>query len=321
MSTPAHPRRSPAWQRAGLALASTLVGLVAVELALRVAGAAPPEVPHAADDDRNRVPVHVNALGLREPWDSPPPRAPGVTRVAMLGDSFVFGEAVRREDAMPAVLQGALGARAPGRAFEVINLGVCDNDTAQEAARYRALQPALQPDVLVLVAYLNDFTRANPAYTLRDIYDAGGEAGFFSRHSYVVGHVYARARLRVMRRRSIAWYRSSALAGLDREFAPMGEEIVRLRDFAQARGARFVLVFFPWLYSLDAYPLEEVHAHLRAFARRNGIDLLDLLDVFRHHGDEALRVSAANEHPNARAHRMAAEAIAGFLLPRLGGPR
>lgn len=58
-----------------------------------------------------------------------------------------------------------------------------------------------------------------------------------------------------------------------------------------------------------------------AFARRNGVDLLDLLDVFLHHGDEALRVSAANEHPNARAHRMAARAIAEFVLPRAETPR
>lgn len=311
-------RASSAWQRAGLSLTATLVGLLAVEAALRLAGTAPPEVPHPADDDRDRVPVRLNPLGLREDWDVVPPRRPGQTRVAMLGDSFVFGEGVRRDEAMPAALERALTARVPSRAFEVFNLGVCDNDTAQEAARYRALQPVLQPDVLVLVAYLNDFTRANPAYTLRDIYDADDEPGFLREHSYLVGGLYARMRLRVMRDRSVAWFRDSALTGLPQEFSRMGDEILRLRDFARSRGARFVMVFFPWLYRLDDYPLDAVHAHLRAFARQHDIDLLDLLDVFRGHGDTALRVSLANEHPNARAHRMAAEAIAAFLAPRLG---
>lgn len=314
---PVGARRRLGWQRAGLAISSTLVGLLTVEFALRALGAAPSEVPQPADEDRRRVPVRLNTLGLREEWDVVPPRRADETRVVMLGDSFVFGEAVHREEAMPAVLERELTVQMPGRPFRVFNLGVCDNNTSQEAARYRALQPTLQPDVLVLVAYLNDFTRENPAYTLRDIYDAGGTPGFFSRHSYLVGNIYARLRLRVMRARSIAWYRSSTLANLDGEFAPMGEEILRLRDFARARGARFVLVFFPWLYSLDAYPLDEVHSHLRSFARHHDIDLLDLLDVFRHHGDEALRVSPANEHPNAQAHRMAAQAIARFLLPTL----
>ncbi len=300
-------------QRARLALAATVLGLALVELGLRAVGAAPPAVPGLADDDRLRVTNRVNALGLREDWDAVPPRRPGELRVAVLGDSFVYGESVERDEALPAQLETALAAHRGGAPVRVFNLGVCDNGTAQEAARYRALQPALQPDVLVLVAYLNDFTRTNPAYALRDIYEPGVERSWAARHSYLVGHLAARWRLRRARERTIAWYRASVLAGMPAEFAPAGAEIVALRDFAEARGARFVVAFFPWLYDLDAYPLDALHAHLGAFARAHGIALVDLLEVFRGHGDEALRVSPANEHPNPRAHRMAAEAIARFL--------
>jgi len=47
-----------------------------------------------------------------------PEPAPGVLRVALVGDSFVFGEGVPLEKALPARLQADLGAK-----FEILNLG------------------------------------------------------------------------------------------------------------------------------------------------------------------------------------------------------
>jgi len=43
------------------------------------------------------------------------------------------------------------------------------------------------------------------------------------------------------------------------------------------------------------------------------VPYLDLLEVFAGRDAESLRVSPANEHPNAPAHRLAAERIARFL--------
>jgi len=303
--------------RAGLALLGVLLAFALAEVFLRVAGIPPPAVPSTADFDRERIPDVRNPLGLRESWSSVPPRVPGQVRVALLGDSFVYGEGVPREQAMPAALEAVLRRRHPGRSFAVFNLGVPDNDTRQEAARYRQLHDVLDADVLVLVVYLNDFTRANPAYTLHDIYGAGEERGFFSRSSWLFAHLWSRVRLFLMRERSIAWYRSSALADFGGEFVAMGRELLALRDFCESRGVRFTMAFFPWLYSLKDYPVPELHANIERFARVNHLPFLDLLPTFRGRDDEPLRVSRANEHPSALAHTMAAAALADFIDPYL----
>jgi lysophospholipase L1-like esterase len=52
---------------------------------------------------------------------------------------------------------------------------------------------------------------------------------------------------------------------------------------------------------------------MHEFASRLGVPYLDLLEAFAGHDAETLRVSLANEHPNALGHRLAAERIARFL--------
>ncbi len=305
-----------AWRAKLLLIAlGALSAALAMEICLRILGVQPPPVPQTADEDRLRIDDQVNALGLREDWDSPPPRQPGEVRVAMLGDSFVFGEAVARQQAMPVQLQSLLQQDRPEAKFRVFNLGKSDNDTAQEFARYRNLHPVLQDDVVILVGYLNDFARANPAYTLNDIYDAGGRPGFLSEHSRLVANLWSRVRRAIMQRRSVAWYRETTLDNMDQDFKPMAREILALKAWAEARNVKFVFVFFPWLYALDDYPLAAVHAHVAEFAQRNGIAFLDLLPVFRGQDADKLRVSEANEHPNAAAHAQAARAIATFVEP------
>lgn len=92
----------------------------------------------------------------------------------------------------------------------------------------------------------------------------------------------------------------------------------------EAGGAVYALVQFPVLVRLHDYPLRDVHAKMRQFAFElqplradaatgKSVPFLDLLEVFAGRDASTLRTSAANEHPNALGHRMAAECIARFL--------
>lgn len=91
-----------------------------------------------------------------------------------------------------------------------------------------------------------------------------------------------------------------------------------LRDLfvlARERGIAVGFVIFPVLAQLDeeSYPFERVCNLLTRFARAEGVPALSLLDGFRGARGPDLWVSPYNQHPNPRAHELAAEALAPFV--------
>src|SRR6185312_6778754 len=83
---------------------------------------------------RPRVTYHRGSLGFREPeWG---PRQPGVTRVALIGDSYVFGSGVDAGDTLDRALAATLQEIAPDRRFEVLNLGVPGDNIAGHTRLY-----------------------------------------------------------------------------------------------------------------------------------------------------------------------------------------
>jgi hypothetical protein len=73
-----------------------------------------------------RVDVTINELGLRNPPLALAP-APGVERITLLGDSFIFGDPVDERSTISARLQGLAGD-----AYEVLNVGVPGYGTGQQ---------------------------------------------------------------------------------------------------------------------------------------------------------------------------------------------
>jgi hypothetical protein len=101
-----------------------------------------------------QVIFRVNSRGLRGPErDYPKPR--GVTRVLLLGDSFVEGYTVAEEALVSTVLEARLNARS-GPRYEVINGGTHGYGTDQEYLFFLEEGRRYQPDVVVLFFYSND---------------------------------------------------------------------------------------------------------------------------------------------------------------------
>src|SRR5262249_26701328 len=99
--------------------------------------------------------VRLNALGL--PGNEVrPDKAPGTTRVLVLGDSFVFGVGVDEEHVFTTRLSELLAA-SPRGPYEVVNMGVSGYSTDQEYLLFRELGKTLGPDIVLLVVTDNDF--------------------------------------------------------------------------------------------------------------------------------------------------------------------
>lgn len=92
----------------------------------------------------------TNAAGFR---DAPhaEAKAPGAYRIAVLGDSFVFGSGVAQDAILTRRLAAYLG---PG--FEVVNLGVPGYGTDQELLTLRRWGRKLSPDLVLLGFFWND---------------------------------------------------------------------------------------------------------------------------------------------------------------------
>jgi hypothetical protein len=100
-----------------------------------------------------KVTFETNAQGLRDD-PTPTEKKPGVFRVMMLGDSFVQGYTVDRDDLFVDQLEGWWDSEQ--RRVEVINAGTEGYSTDQEALWFREHGQAYRPDVVVVFPYLND---------------------------------------------------------------------------------------------------------------------------------------------------------------------
>jgi len=69
------------------------------------------------------------------------------------------------------------------------------------------------------------------------------------------------------------------------------------------------IVSYPELHQLENYPLSAATKYIAGFAAENGLPFFDLLPVFIPHQPESLWVSPEDAHGNAKAAKLAAEAI------------
>ncbi len=151
-------------------LVSLLLGLCVLEGGLRLVGLGPAatlgqfdaqlgwvKTPnakvhrHTAEFD---VHFEINALGLRDDPMTSPAKPAGKLRVLMLGDSFVQGYTVERQDLFVDILERWW--QAEGRDVDVINAGTEGYSTDQEALWLAGPGRAFQPDVVLLFPYQND---------------------------------------------------------------------------------------------------------------------------------------------------------------------
>ena len=102
------------------------------------------------------VTLTTDALGLRDDFASADAveKAAGVHRVLFLGDSFVNGYTVAREDLFVDRLEAAYAAE--GRSIEIVNAGVQGYSTDQQLLWLRRHGAALAPDLVVVFPYEND---------------------------------------------------------------------------------------------------------------------------------------------------------------------
>ena len=295
-----------------------------------------PDNPRGYFDRDNAVLMTINSLGLR--GDEIPAKKPaGTCRILGIGDSFAFGDGVKDEDTFLHRLQMQLNAATPGKKpFEVLNAGVQGYNTRDEVLNLEHRWLALEPDVVLIVFYIND------AYNDGVILNAGQELEIYqskppglAQYSYLwdlAQHRYQSHRAAKTLEKFYhtkyfsdpeSFFKSEEAFNVD--WTVCDAALERAAQLARTRKFKLGLVMFPELYQLDDdYPFGAIHKLVGEACRRREIPFLDLFDTFRGRKPESLWVHPCNHHPNEIAHALAATAVEQFvreqfLKPAPGG--
>jgi GDSL-like lipase/acylhydrolase family protein len=298
--------------RVVFAVLVTAVSLVAAEFALRYVFRHASTSGNAHDFVGQHGPapaIRVNNLGFRD-RDVPPKS--DKYRIAVVGDSFAWGQGVEEGDRFSNLIEQALGPR-----YEVFNLGRPGNNMPEHLdVLTQAL--AIRPDFVLLQLYINDWETAsmerpqpkpllperwNRALESRSIlYDLLRNQWGTVQEKIGVSDSYAEYMARNLRDRTSP---NARLAY---------GQLAEFFDRAEAAHVGVGAVLFPAPDALGKfgrdYPFGFLHEGTAQVCAEKRVPFLDLLPAYsRIEEPRTLWVSPFDAHPNAMSNKLAATEI------------
>jgi hypothetical protein len=259
----------------------------------------------------------------------------GRTRFVLLGDAYVQGLEVPREEGLAAVLERRLNARADR--YEVIPLARRDIGQTEELGLLRDYGVRLAPQLVILVWAPNDLLDNDPA--LREHKISGPQALLFSGLAIdrlISDWLFKRAyllneRLRLGALRPDYWVLLApqpepVAAALARTEALLDEIVSACRQHGMellltARLPNNVLRWLRRFPGLRAYRFnpDAHHVFLEAYARSRGIHYLHMAPAMQEYydvhptGDPEQATWPIDGYWRAQGHRLTAELIEAYL--------
>jgi hypothetical protein len=236
--------------------------------------------------------------------------------VAVIGDSFTFGQGIEAEDRFSNRLERSLA----GSRVEFLNFGRPGDETVDELETLAQVVLPIRPDFVLLQWYVNDVEgrdhsqRPQPAPLL-----SHWSASLLREHSVLYFLLEQRWQFLQVRMRLSESYEHY----MQRRFAdPAGPQMQAyartFREFvATCRDAGVVLgiVLFPDPTAVLSHAYDDLHRQLLALCAEEGASCLDLLPAFEPAARRGvqLQVGPLESHPSAAANEVAAAAILGHF--------
>lgn len=273
--------------------------------------------------------LRLNSLGYRD-GEIDPVKPAGVYRIAVVGDSFAFGQGIDEEERLSNLLERRL--HRPDRPVQVLNFGRPGNNTADELAVLKKDVLPLLPDFVLLQWYINDVEgwafddeEAPPVEPPSGSFVNSVKQTLLNRFAmyFFLAEAVHRAR---------AWQGATHAAELrERVSDPDTRESraadAALREFIRAcreRGAEIGLLLVPDLGLINgAYPYDYLHARVMDVCRAEELGCVDLLPLFEPYLRDPkaytqLWVNRFDAHMNGRANELAAARVMEVFGQALG---
>jgi hypothetical protein len=252
----------------------------------------------------------LNSLGYRDYEPLPDDPNNPITRIAVVGDSFVMGHGINNiDETFPQLLEKRLG---PG--YDVNLIARSGWDTNDEPAwlngYYQAIQPRL-PQIVILSYYLNDIdyllaeTPLNPDAVFA-FPDLNTPVGWFTLNFFVPNYLYYNLAQFTSPVRNTNFTDRLIRAHLDETIWKQQE--IHLQAFYQwtvDHDARLIVLLWPQLAAI-----EESQAALqpvRDFFTARDAALADMSAVLTGKSTSELIVNRFDSHPSVLTHRLTAD--------------
>lgn len=312
---------------------SVFAAMALVESAFRVFRPTPwylrveqsPEVYFA---DGTFTTIGETRFHLREKLETTP-KADDVYRILFLGDSFTFGSGL---DDLSAAFVDRIEDRLnrdyprPDIArYEVYNGGQPGSYTDKWVILLDYFAERFDPALVVTVFFLRDgapnqMTTGLLGAIKRNMRQLSRRGPFLYRYSHAYRFFRDRVELERLSRKHLGAYQEAYLGSSQetRIWRRARANLRDLRDLTERLGARFAMVIFPVLYELDDdYPFKGICEGIERFCRQSDIEVLSLLPTYLYEDGPSLWVSSHDQHPNARGHALAADAIYEYIEPMI----
>jgi hypothetical protein len=242
--------------------------------------------------------IRSNSDGFRSDHEFAP--ADPRRRIAVVGDSFVFGLGVEA----PERLTDVLGSQLPD--WRVDNLGMSGWGASEMVRAIEALGPKLRPEAVVIAMYTHDFVRLGPQYM-----GMGYPIPRFSLRGGALRETPFQPPIG-WRRLRLWQARLDLEARVDPDFLALNEALFeRFRTSVTARAAKPIALFLPG--PADTRRDRARRERMRAWAERTAVPFADLTEPMAAARRDAAVTLPNNAHWNARGHRIAAGLLRELL--------
>ena len=275
----------------------------------------PSSTPSEAPLDWSHQGFAINSAGFRD-YDYTETKPEATYRIVIVGDSTTAGNGVPDLDkTYTKQLEHLLNAPEPsGRHYEVLNMGVGGYHTMQEIETLRVKGLQYQPDLVLVTVCLNDFHLHSDGGVHRKLLEQARLARRQTATALSRG-VLQRSRLAFIlyHRLNLAqtvhdhFYRKHILQGQ----TTVRAGLTLLSDLQQRHGFAALVVILPaFLHSFTTYQHTHLHEQvLQAAEGLPGMTIVDLLPRFAGLEQNAEKLSYDGVHMNEDGHKAMAEIL------------
>ncbi|MBU0719178.1 MAG: hypothetical protein KJ749_13085, partial [Planctomycetes bacterium] len=251
----------------------------------------------------------LNSFGCRDvEWI--PHKPENVRRIAFVGDSFAYGWGIERvENRFTEQIAARFDRRSPG-SVEVMNVTKPGWGTAAQLTPVKDLVDRFQVDEVVLCYVLNDIEPLLPVSEDFNPLQPPDPVILDPDRSCLFDYLYRT--FWIPRVPAVRGYRDWLVAGFANEeiWLHHQRQLGEIVQYCRSRGVVFRVALLPFLHLTGGeFPARELHAQVREFFDRIGVDTLDLLPTVAGRAAGELIVNRRDPHPNELAHQLFAQAI------------